>query len=166
VTLRRGLATVVDCFEEIVAASAVVVIIFSVGWGVITRYVTSQPAAWASEVANLGFAWVVFFGAAACIKYKLHPSIDVLVERMPEAARRMARVFNHVLLLAFFGVMTWFGTQFAITAWDSPSPVLRIPQTWLYGPVALCSGLMAVRYLQRLGGREWQLDADRETHAS
>ncbi|MEY3665684.1 MAG: 2,3-diketo-L-gulonate transporter small permease protein YiaM [Pseudomonadota bacterium] len=162
---RSGLAWLADRFEEIVAAAAVAVIIASVSWGVITRYVTAQPAAWASEIATLGFAWVVFFGAAACVKYRLHPTIDVLVERLPEAAQRAARVFNHVLLLSFFGFMVWFGTRFAIDAWGSPSPVLRIPQTWLYGPVALCSGLMAVRYLQVLAGRVWQLDEARETHA-
>ena len=162
---RGFAATLADRFEEIVAAAAVAVIIVSVGWGVITRYVTAQPAAWASEVATLGFAWVVFFGAAACVKYRMHPSIDVLTERLPAPAQRLVRVFNHVLLLSFFGFMVWYGTRFAIAAWDSPSPVLRIPQTWLYGPVALCSGLMLVRYLQVLAGREWQLDATRETNA-
>jgi len=163
--VRRGLATLADRFEEIVAAMAVAIIIASVGWGVITRYVTAQPAAWASEIATLGFAWVVFFGAAACVKYRMHPAIEVLVDRLPPRVQKAVRLFNHGLLLSFFGFMAWFGTRFAIDAWDSPSPVLRMPQTWLYGPVALCSVLMAVRYLQVLAGREWQLDATRETNA-
>lgn len=163
--MRRGLATLADRFEEIVAAMAVAIIIASVGWGVITRYVTAQPAAWASEIATLGFAWVVFFGAAACVKYRMHPAIEVLVDRLPSRVQKAVRLFNHGLLLSFFGFMAWFGTRFAIDAWDSPSPVLRMPQTWLYGPVALCSVLMAVRYLQVLAGREWQLDATRETNA-
>jgi TRAP-type C4-dicarboxylate transport system permease small subunit len=165
VNLRRGLATLADRFEETVAAAAVVVIIGSVGWGVVTRYVTEQPAAWASEVATLGFAWVVFFGASACVKYRLHPTIDIFVERLPEGVQRAVRVFNHGLLLSFFAFMTWFGTRFAIDAWDNPTAVLRIPQTWLYGPVALCSALMAVRYLQVLAGRGALVDAARETNA-
>jgi TRAP-type C4-dicarboxylate transport system permease small subunit len=161
----RGLAWLVDRFEEIVAATAVAVVVLSVSWGVITRYVTAQPAAWASEIATLGFAWVVFFGSAACVKYRLHPAIDVLVTRLPGGLQRLVRGFNHVLLLSFFGFMVWFGTRFAIDTWDSPSPVLRMPQTWLYGPVAVCSALMAVRYLQVLAGREWAADATRETNA-
>jgi hypothetical protein len=40
-----------------------------------------------------------------------------------------------------------------------------MPQTWLYGPVALCSLLMAVRYLQVLAGRTWAIDEMRETNA-
>ena len=72
-----------DQFEEIVACIALAAVVLAVSWGVITRYITAQPAAWASEVATLAFAWVVFFGATACIKYRLHPSIDMLVTRLP-----------------------------------------------------------------------------------
>ena len=155
----------VDQFEELVAGTAVVAVVLSVSWGVVTRYVTAQPAAWASEIATLGFAWVVFFGAAACVKYGLHPAIEVLTERLPGPVRQGVRIFNHALLLAFFAFMTVFGTRFALDAWDTPTAVLRWPQTWLYGPVAVCSALMAVRYVQVLAGRRWEIDATRETNA-
>ena len=153
-----------DQFEEIVACVALVGVVFSVSWGVITRYITEQPAAWASEVATLSFAWVVFFGATACVKYKLHPSIDMLVVRLPRPLQWCVRWFNHCLLLGFCAFMTWFGTRFAIDSWSNPSPVLRLPLTWLYGPVAFCFALMAVRYVQVLRHGPWQIDGERETH--
>lgn len=155
---------VADQFEEIVACVALVGVVFSVSWGVITRYITEQPAAWASEVATLSFAWVVFFGATACVKYKLHPSIDMLVVRLPRPLQWCVRWFNHCLLLGFCAFMTWFGTRFAIDSWSNPSPVLRLPLTWLYGPVAFCFALMAVRYVQVLRHGPWQIDGERETH--
>jgi len=167
-TLRpapRGFGWFVDQFEEIVASVAVVVVVLSVSWGVLTRYVTSQPATWAGEIATLAFAWVVFFGASACIKYQMHPTIDLLLNRLPRGLRRVVAGLNHLLLLAFCGFMVWFGTRFAIDAWESPSAVLRLPMTWLYGPVAFCFALMIVRYLQVLAGRVWHVDEDRETHA-
>ena len=167
-TLRpapRSFGWFVDQFEEIVASVAIVVVVLSVGWGVLTRYVTSQPATWAGEIATLAFAWVVFFGASACIKYQMHPTIDLLLNRLPRGLRRVVAGLNHLLLLAFCGFMVWFGTRFAIDAWESPSAVLRLPMTWLYGPVAFCFALMIVRYLQVLAGRVWHLDEDRETHA-
>jgi TRAP-type transport system small permease protein len=144
-----------DQFEELVAGTAVVVIVFAVSWGVITRYITAQPAAWASEVATLAFAWLVFFGAAACVKYGLHPAIDMVLIRLSPAARSVCLMINHALVLGFCGFMVWFGSRFAIDAWSNPSPVLRLPLTWLYGPVALSFGLMALRYLQLLRGRTW-----------
>jgi len=153
-----------DQFEEIVACVALAAVVLAVSWGVITRYITAQPAAWASEVATLAFAWVVFFGATACIKYKLHPSIDMLAARLPRPLQLGVRWFNHALVLAFCVFMAWFGTRFAIDAWSNPSPVLRLPLTWLYGPVAFCFALMALRYLQVLRRGPWAIDADRETH--
>jgi TRAP-type transport system small permease protein len=156
---------VIDQFEEIVASSAVVVVIFSVSWGVLSRYVTAQPAAWAGEVATLAFAWVVFFGAAACVKYHMHPTIDLLIARLSSAPRAVVAFINHALVLGFCGFMVWFGTRFAIDAWDSPSAVLQVPLTWLYGPVAFCFALMIVRYLQVLAGRAWHIDEDRATNA-
>ena len=60
------------------------------------------------------------------------------------------RWLNHALVLGFCVFMAWFGTRFAIDAWSNPSPVLRLPLTWLYGPVAFCFALMALRYVQVL----------------
>jgi TRAP-type transport system small permease protein len=153
-----------DQFEEIVASIALAVVVLAVSWGVITRYIIAQPAAWASELATLAFAWLVFFGAAACIKYRLHPSIDMLVRRLPPVLQLAVRWFNHALLLGFFAFMVWFGTRFAADAWNNPSPVMRLPLAWLYGPVAFCFALMIVRHLQVLGGKRWSNDAQRDTH--
>ena len=153
-----------DQFEEIVACIALAAVVLAVTWGVVTRYITAQPAAWASEVATLAFAWVVFFGAAACIKYRLHPSIDMVVRRLPRPLGLAVRSLNHALVLGFCAFMAWFGTRFAIDAWSNPSPVLRLPLTWLYGPVALCFALMGLRYLQVQRYGPWTIDADRETN--
>jgi TRAP-type C4-dicarboxylate transport system permease small subunit len=153
-----------DQFEEVVACVALAAVVLSVSWGVVTRYVTEQPAAWASEVATLAFAWLVFFGAAACIKYRMHPSIDMLVSRLPYGLRVAVRWLNHALVLGFCGFMVWFGTRFAIDAWVTPSAVLRLPLTWLYGPVAFSFALMAVRYVQVLRGHNWFISGERETN--
>ena len=161
----RGFAFLVDQFEEIVSGTAVAVIILTTTWGVITRYVLPQPAAWAGEIAMIAFAWAVFFGAAGCIKYHLHPTIDLLVTRLPAPIRRMVVWTNNVLLAAFFAFMVWYGTGFAIDALESPSAVLQIPLTWLYGPVTIAFALMLIRHLQVVAGHRWHIAADRESHA-
>ncbi len=153
-----------DQLEEVVACIALAVVVLAVSWGVITRYIIAQPAAWASELATLAFAWLVFFGATACIKHRLHPSIDMVVRRLPQRLQVGVRWFNHALLLGFFAFMAWFGTRFAVDAWENPSPVMRLPLTWLYGPVAFCFALMVVRYIQIMSGKSWVIDAQRETH--
>ena len=39
--------------DEAIAVLALLVTVLSVTWGVVTRYVTAQPAVWASEVAAI-----------------------------------------------------------------------------------------------------------------
>lgn len=162
---KRGLAFVFDQLEEIVAGTATVVVIVTTAWGVLTRYVLAQPAAWAGEIAMIAFAWVVFFGAAACIKYGLHPRIELLVERLPPGLQRLVIGINHGLLIGFFLFMIWYGTAFSFDALESPSAVLQIPLAWLYGPVTVAFALMLLRYLQVLAGRRWRLDEDFVSHA-
>ena len=137
-------------FEEIVASAALIVVILSVCWGVLTRYVTEQPAAWAGELAVIGFAWVVFLGASACFKYKLHAGIDMLTVLLPPAVLRVIRILVHALVLGFCAFMVWFGVRFSIDAWDNPTSVLRWPSTVLYGAVTLGFALMLVRYVEGL----------------
>ena len=74
--------------EEIIAGVSLVVVVGSVVWGLITRYICPQPAAWSYEVATIAFAYVVFFGAAAGVRYRLHSDIDVLVVMFPERLQR------------------------------------------------------------------------------
>lgn len=46
--------------EDAIAGTALVVVVGSVLWGVLTRYLLAQPAPWSYEVATIGFAWLVF----------------------------------------------------------------------------------------------------------
>ena len=52
-------------WEEAVAGLALAVVFLSVVWGVIARYIAPQPAVWSNELATIGFAWLVFLGAAS-----------------------------------------------------------------------------------------------------
>ena len=56
--------------EEIIACTALVIVVAAVCWGVLSRYVTAQPAPWAGEVAQMGFAWVVFIAIKAINRLK------------------------------------------------------------------------------------------------
>jgi TRAP-type C4-dicarboxylate transport system permease small subunit len=84
---------------------------------------------------------------------------------MPKTLQTLIRWMNHLLVLGFCAFMAIYGTIFAIGSWGNPSPVLRLPLTILYGPVAFCFALMIVRYLQVIWGRTWEIDQERETYA-
>jgi TRAP-type C4-dicarboxylate transport system permease small subunit len=145
--MTRARRLLFDHFEELVAGGALVVVVAAVVWGVLTRYVTAQPANWAGEVAVIAFAWLTFFGAASGFRYGAHPTIDMLVRHLPGPLQTAVRLFNHLLIAGFLLFMTGYGAVFTYDAWDNPSPVLRLPLSFLYGPVTLGCLLMLVRYV-------------------
>lgn len=134
--------------EEIVACAALVIVVLSVCWGVVTRYITEQPANWAGEVAAIAFAWVIFVGAAAGAKRRMHVSIDMLVVMLPPALGRPLQWAIDAFVIGFCLYVSWLGAIFTVENWDSPTAVLRVPMSWVYASVATGFLLMAIRFLQ------------------
>lgn len=140
--------------EEIIAGAALVVVIASTCWGVLTRYITEQPATWTSEIASIAYAWVVFVGAAAGFKYGMHVAIDMLMVRLPGGLRRVLRAAADLLVLLFLAVLFCLAVEFSIDAWDDPTSVLRLPRTVTYAAVVVGVSFMFVRYAQ-VAWRGW-----------
>lgn len=140
-----------DIVEEVIACTALVVVVLAVCWGVLTRYVTAQPAAWAGEVAGMGFAWLVFLGAAAGFKRGLHVSIDILTSRLPVVVERTLAIVVQLAILAFATYVFWLGVGFTIKNLDNPSAVLRLPQSIIYLAVTLGFLSIALRQAWHLG---------------
>lgn len=149
--LRRLLARA----EEVIAGTALIIVVLAVCWGVITRYITAQPAAWAGEVAAFAFAWCVFVGAAAVVKHGGHVSIDMLTLALPRTLRRAVDAGARLAGLGFCLVAAWLALQFSLANLDNPSAVLRLPLFILYMAPAVGFALMALRTVQVMLGRAW-----------
>jgi hypothetical protein len=85
-------------FEEIVACTALTVVVLSTSWGVFTRYVSAQPATWSAEIAAVGFCWAIFLGSAAAFKRGQHISIDMLTQALPATVRRVLGTATDLLV--------------------------------------------------------------------
>lgn len=142
-------------FEEAVAGAALVVVVLVVCWGVVTRYVTEQPATWTGEVASIAFAWLVFVGAAAGFKYGMHVAIDMVVALLPPAPRRLLMAAADLLVLAFLAALLVLAVEFSIDAWGDPTSVLRLPRTVTYAAVVVGGLCMLLRY-GRAAWRRWR----------
>lgn len=146
--MSRLRASCFDNFEEIVAGVALIIVVLAVCWGVITRYITEQPATWAGEVAGIAFAWSIFIGSSAALKRGMHVSIDMLVIFLPPAGRRVVAIVGDVIVLAFLAIVLALAVEFTAEAWDNPTSVLRIPLSTIYLSVVVGFACLLVRYVQ------------------
>lgn len=133
--------------DEAIGVVALIVIVFSILWGVVSRYIFPQPAAWTYELAIMSFAYLVFFGAVAGVRLGTHAAIDVLVTALPISWQKAIGWFNYLLLAVFFLAMT---VLFAWQAWTSRQVhtiALDLSRSLSYGPLALASAGMFVQHL-------------------
>ncbi|WP_211109646.1 TRAP transporter small permease [Azospirillum oleiclasticum] len=157
VPLMRAVADRLGRVDEFIAMAALLVVVGSVAWGVVTRYLFPQPAAWSYEVATIGFAWMVFFGAAAGVRRRAHADIDVLVVMLPRSMQRAVAVFNWWLLTGFFALLTVLFAWQAVVAHHVYTVALVLPRSVIYAPLAVASALMLIQHLAL--ERPWRVGA-------
>lgn len=134
--------------EDVIAGLCMVIVVGAVLWGVVTRYVFPQPAAWSYEVATIGFAWLTFFGAAAGVRYRLHSDIDVFVALFPAPWQHAVTIFNLWMLAFFFAALAIFFAFHTVDAHKSTTIALNMPRSFIYAPLALASAIMLLRHVQ------------------
>lgn len=140
-------------FEEIIACSAMTVVVLATAWGVFTRYVSAQPATWSTEISAVGFCWAIFLGAAAAFKRGQHVSIDMLTQMLPPGVRRTIGAATDLLVLGFLGWVCWLAIDFTLESWTTPMPSLRWPYSIHYSGAALGLALMTLRHGQAAWAR-------------
>jgi TRAP-type C4-dicarboxylate transport system permease small subunit len=145
--------------DEAIAVTCMLAIVFSIAWGVVTRYLFPQPASWTFETAVIAFGWLVFFGSAACIRWRMHADVDALVAQFPPAVRRAIFIFNWFLLAALFIVLAAMFAWQAVLSHEIRVVSLDIPRSVVYAPMAVASLLMLVQHVLLApwrGGWQWR----------
>ncbi len=124
--------------------SLFVVLLLTVMWGVVTRYLLGDQARWTEELARFLLVWVSFLGAALAYARQQHLGIDLLVERFDPRTRRLADGIVHAMVSLFaFGVMGYGGYELVMERFDSGQKLasLGVDKAWQYLVVPL-SGLI------------------------
>ena len=99
--------------------------------------------AWADEIIELLFAWMVFLGTAIAWRSREHIVVDLIPQLV--AGTRAARGFEIVaaaLCLVFLAIFTWQGALFTIQAWGNTSPMLTLPRPLWYAPMPIAGVMM------------------------
>lgn len=118
-------------FEILISSIAFVVMLLAVILNVFTRYFIGYSISSSEEIAFIGFTYSVFFGV--CVLYKSHAliAIDIIVDRLPQKAQYVARIFNFSLLTVVNMYLIYLSTKLSIEAWVRPTAALRIPYTFI-----------------------------------
>jgi len=152
------LFNIVDAFSRLlswIAQIVTVVLVISMIYEVVARYVFGAPTIWAFDISYMCTGTLFVLGAAYALKQDAHVRIDFLAQKMPIAIRRMLEGFVFVFLLTpIFAALSKFAIERAWRAWatgevENVSP--WAPLMWPFFAI-LAIGLVALTLQQMVHG--------------
>jgi TRAP-type C4-dicarboxylate transport system permease small subunit len=144
--IRRAIAH----FEEIVGSTLLVAITLIASVQIAGRYLLSEPFAWTEELATFLFAWIVFVGASLALKRREHFALEIVVDRLHGAARRIADTCILTAVIIFSILLIWLGVRLSVSSWTVKTAAMEMPRTWLYASVPAGGLLMLARSVEQL----------------
>ena len=69
---------------------------------VLCRFVLKSPLPWSTDILRLAFTYLVFWGAAWCVREKEHLNVDVVLTALPAGIRRWTEILINLILCVFF----------------------------------------------------------------
>ena len=98
------------------------------------------------------FAWVVFLGASAAWKRKMHISINVVVRYIDPRFLAVIRLLVGLILAVFLAYATYLAIKITISSHSRLSPVMRVPFSYVYSSAVLGFALMFLQQVVALFG--------------
>ncbi|MBR2258503.1 MAG: TRAP transporter small permease [Blautia sp.] len=103
-----------------------------------------HPLNWAQDVALIAFAWLIFIGGDVAVRGSGLIGVDLLVSKFPKKFRKWLDVFYKILIIAFLGVLVFYGTQMVSQGWSRRIAALGISYGWVTMAVPVGSFLMII----------------------
>lgn len=128
----------------------------------VLRYVapTKLPD-WGAEVTVYLVGWAVMLSAGRLIRDRMHVSVEMLAEQLPERTQVALRLFTCLFGVVVAGFIAWAGwlmVDFAILLGERSDSSIRFPMWAYYAAIPVGFGLSAATYFWQIAmiatGRE------------
>lgn len=148
--MTRAVLAVADAISialGYVSQVMLLVLIASMLYEVVARYVFGAPTLWAFDVAYMSTGVLFVLGAAQCLRLDAHVRIDFLSTRLPLKVRSIIDGATYVAVLCpIFGLLAWVAATRALRAYTTGEVETVSPWAPLMWPfyTALTIGLAAL----------------------
>lgn len=130
------------------ASGASLAVVFCVTFfQVIQRYIFSMPLPWATDIIRISFIYSVFCGMCVGVIRKKHLDIDVLLQILPQKARRAFDILSNCIVIFFLGTVMRYSISFIQANTDQTTPYLLYPMSYIYAVFPITIIVMIVALL-------------------
>ena len=139
---------VIDRSLAAILVTLMIVMVVTVSWQVITRYLLNSPSSYTEELATYLLIWISLLGAAYALRVRAHLGIDVLVRRLRKDRQRTMRHAAYLVVIVFSLVTLVFGGSWLVYVTldlNQLSAAFQVPIGYVYLVLPL-SGLLMTYY--------------------
>ncbi|MFM7024818.1 MAG: TRAP transporter small permease [Limnohabitans sp.] len=135
------------CHAVLYVTLSVVFVILSVN--VVLRYAAGTSLAWASELPELMFPWMIMSGVVIAAQHGSHIAVVILTQKLGSARRWVLTAGSLVVAGLYLGLAYAAWPVFEIAA-DERSPIMQVPGSVSVGCLLLGFVMLAIVTLVRL----------------
>lgn len=125
--LYTRLCALLSKVSLMLAVVMLIVIIVSVQYQVVGRYVFNDTPTWAEDLALQLVLYLTALAVAVGVRDAGHIGLESLVALLPEGLRLKVELLIHALTALFGAIMAWSGWQWAVLKWSDLKPMLHVP---------------------------------------
>ena len=160
---RKVLLWILQNAMELLAGLFLIICICVTTVNAFTRYLFKFTWNPGTDVITLCFAWVVFCGAAAAYKHKMHYGFDIFISKLPAKAQYVMRILTHILVIIILAYATYLSFQLSMRVGGKILSNTRISYFWYdlsavvgFGYMTLCEIWHMIQTLRNKNGKEAQ----------
>lgn len=149
----KNITACLDILEKLIRVCLSVLFVVMVGsifYQIVLRYVFHAANAWSEELARYTFVWQVLLGAAVAVRKARHMQIDFFLNKFPPRVRKFLDIAMKFVVIYFFIVVAQKGTDLYYLTQRQQSTGLGIPMSWIYLSIPVGSALMILFTLEEL----------------
>jgi len=135
------------CHAVLYVTLSVVFVILSVN--VVLRYAAGSSLAWASELPELMFPWMIMSGVVIAAQHGSHIAVVILTQKLGAARRWVLTAASLVVAGLYLGLAYAAWPVFEIAA-DERTPIMQVPGSVSVGCLLLGFVMLAIVTLLRL----------------
>lgn len=135
--------------EYMVTAIGLTLVIFLVFFAAVFRWV-GTPIQWATDIAQLLFAWIVFLGADLACKENRHIGIEIFEQRFSIRVQMVLKILWAILIIIFLGICFYFGIVLCLENYLRRFNTINISYSWMTASVPTGSLLMLITFIKSL----------------
>jgi TRAP-type C4-dicarboxylate transport system permease small subunit len=127
------------------------VLIATVFYQVLGRYLFNAPPSWSEELARFLQVWIALLASALCVQQGMHLGVDYLLHAVAPRGRAGLEVLVHVLVSGFLLLLLVQGIRILDVAAVQSSPAMGINMWYAYLAVPVGAALMLLESVLKLG---------------